>query len=168
MANINKYLGLHRGPIDNKASSVINAISGGSIDMGDVVRTQNNIVSGHTLPKVIKSDVTQGIRVYGIAVGGDVDGIYGDGSTSSDDSNRATNGDGQGIVIVTQGRCPARVSASAGDIGVGDQLASSDSPDGTLRLAVAGEYVIARSLNFVTGTDLDIIAVDVQREGIKA
>lgn len=152
----NHYTGLARGPIDHEASSVINVVSNGAIDMGASVVTVAPPAT-ELLPRVGE---TTAAGVYGIAVGGDTDGIYGDGSASSDDSTRATAGAGQGVVVVTQGRCLAKVTGGAITI---NALLESDLAGG-LRAWVAGT-IIARALQATT-TVADIIAVDVQREGL--
>ena len=114
------------------------------------------------LPRVENADAITEIG-YGIAVGGDTDGVYGDGSASSDDSTRATAGAGQGVVVVTQGRCPAKVT---GDISIGDRLAVSAT--GTLQVAVSTQMVLAIALQATGGVGDHIIAVDVQRQEIVA
>ena len=166
MANTNRFQGLARGPIDHKSSSVINQVSNGSIDMGSVVAVTTTIQSSETLPRV-QQIVTQGSNLsYGIAVGGDTDGIYGNGSASSDDSTRATNAAGQGVVVVTQGRCLARVSGGGfAEVTIGDPLTQSATA-GVLEFAGVGDTVIAFALNDVIAADIDMIAVDVQREGV--
>ena len=83
------FVGLHRGPIDHEASSVINAVANGSIDMGGSV-TLAATPATELLPRVEVADA-QGELAYGIAVGGDVDGTYGDGAASTDDTTRAVN-----------------------------------------------------------------------------
>ena len=162
----NQYPGLARGPIDHEASSVINVVANGAITMGDAV----DVIAPPTselLPRVQTSDAVQGDRVYGIAVGGDTDGIYGDGGAATDDSNRATAGAGQGVVVVTQGRCLARVDGNTtGAISIGDKLTQSATA-GVLEIAATGDEVIAVALQASTGA-ADIIAVDVQRGGIAA
>ena len=162
MANTNRFRGLARGPIDHKSSSVINQISDGSIDMGSVVAVSATIDSREILPRVGEISSEGSSLVYGIAVGGDVDGIYGDGSASTDDKTRATNAAGQGVVIVTQGRCLARVTES---VAIGDPLTQSVTA-GVLKKALATEFVFAFALNGVDTIDTDMIAVDVQRGGI--
>ena len=166
MANTNRFQGLHRGPIDNKASSVINQLSNSSIDMGSVVAVTPTIVSSETLPRV-EQIASQGSNLsYGIAVGGDTDGIYGNGAVSADDSTRAANAAGQGVVVVTQGRCLARVSGNGSSVVViGDPLTQS-AVTGVLEFATTGDSVIAFALNNVGSGDIDMIAVDVQREGV--
>ena len=99
---------------------------------------------------------------YGVVVGGDVDGIYGDGTTSTTNSTRAANA-GEAVVVVTQGRCLARVSGAGGAVLIGSKLTTHDI-DGELKLASADENVIAIALNIVAAADVDMIAVDVQRE----
>lgn len=168
----NKFLGLARGPIDHNASSVINAIANGAIEMGSSVLLKdiNTIVPvpAELLPRVEESTapaITDSI--YGIAVGGDTDGIYSTtGAASGTDLTRATAGAGQGVVVVTQGRCLARVNGLGTAIAVGDPLAASI-VTGVLVASVSTSQTIARALQpSVLATD--IIAIDVQREGVFA
>jgi len=165
----NFYLGLARGPIDHNASSVINVIANGSIEMGSVVTLDTTVESAELLPRVDQAAASQGIASYGIAVGGDTDGIFSTtGVLSGTDATLATASAGQGVVIVTQGRCLARVDGTGGGaVSVGSQLTVSDTRTGTLELAITGDFVIAIALQDPTG-DEDIIAVDVQREGTVA
>jgi len=161
----NQFPGLARGPIDHNASSVINVIANGAITMGSAVA----LVAAPTseiLPRVEETDNPTVVRTYGIAVGGDTDGIYGDGSAASDDSTRATASAGEGVVVVTQGRCLARVDGATGvAIVVGSPLAASTTV-GVLEVAdTNATNIIARALQPSTGA-ADIIAVDVQREGV--
>jgi len=160
----NFYLGLARGPIDHQSSSVINSIANEAIEMGSVVTLVTPIVSGELLPRVEEGDAAADVG-YGIAVGGDTDGIYSTtGAASGDASTLATESAGQGIVVVTQGRCLARVT-NADAIAIGDPLSPSATA-GVLELAnAATDQIIARALQVPTGTT-DIIAVDVQREGL--
>lgn len=157
----NFYPGLARGPIDHEASSVINSIANESLDMGATVVLIDPPTT-ELLPRVENGDAITELG-YGIVVGGDVDGIYGDGSASSDDTTRAANAAGQGVVVVTQGRCLAKVT---GDIPTGTRLAVSTT--GTLQIAIATQSTIAVSLQDTGGVGDHIIAVDVQREGIVA
>lgn len=169
----NKFKGLHTGPIDHQSTSVINAIADNTIDMGDVVLliTTAPIPDGELLPRVeIRDNRVGSLLVYGIAVGGDTDGIYGDGSLATDDTNRATTGSGQAIKIVTQGRCLAKVQGVTvgnvpAQINIGDPLSYNFGQGGRLHLATAGQTVIARALESVDASQQDIIAVDVKREG---
>ena len=159
----NKFPGLARGPIDHNASSVINVIANEAITMGSAVALVTSVPTDELLPRVDETDATTDVT-YGIAVGGDTDGIYGDGTAASDDSTRAAASAGQGIVVVTQGRCLARVNGLATNIAVGDPLAAS-TVAGVLVASVATSQTIARALQTSNAAD-DIIAVDVQREGI--
>jgi hypothetical protein len=158
----NFFLGLARGPIDHQSSSVINVISNEAIEMGSSVA----LVAPPTaelLPRVDETDVA-GELSYGIAVGGDTDGIYSTtGAASGTDATRATASAGQGVVVVTQGRCLARVDATSGDILLGSKLSALGTTAGVLHLAATTEEIIAIALQPTTGT-ADIIAVDVQRE----
>lgn len=161
----NFYQGLARGPIDHQSSSVINVIANEAIGMGSAVKLNTTIPTDELLPRVDEVD-TAGEVVYGIAVGGDADGIYSTtGAAPTDDTTRAATGAGEGVVVVTQGRCLARVDGStAGPILVGSKLAATDTP-GVLELAIATDEIIAIALQPSAGLT-DIIAVDVQREGI--
>jgi len=168
MANTNRFQGLARGPIDHKSSSVINQVANGAIDMGSVVALTTVINSAETLPRVEQINSQGSNLVYGIAVGGDIDGIYGDGSSSTDDKTRATTGALQGVVVVTQGRCLGRVLATGGNaVSIGDELTQAGI-SGVLGLATTGDKVIAIALNDVADGDTDMIAIDVQREGVVA
>ena len=151
----NHFQGLARGPIDHEASSVINVIANGAIEMGATVDLDTTIPASDILPRVAGS--ASAALAYGIAVGGDNDGVYGDGAAAppADNSTMATTEAGQGVVIVTQGRCPAKI---AGAVTVGATLAS----DGAGRLVAAAANIIAIALQ--DGAADDIIAVDVQRE----
>jgi len=169
----NQFPGLARGPIDHNASSVINSISNGAISMGSAVLLKDidTIVPipSEILPRVEESTspaVTDDI--YGVVVGGDTDGIYGDGTGASDDSTRASSAAGQGVVVVTQGRCLARVDTLNGAINVGDQLSAAPTGGGLLKLTVTNnQFIIARALQSVgNATGLHVIAVDIQREGL--
>ena len=166
----NFFLGLARGPIDHNASAVINSIANGAITMGSVVELKDLVtpsLPAELLPRVDESPGTAITdSLYGIAVGGDTDGIYGDGSAASDDLTRATAGAGQGVVVVTQGRCLARVESTVA-IPVGAPLGSSAATDpGVLIVATDTSPVIARALQDIpAGAGNHIIAVDVQREG---
>lgn len=172
----NQFPGLARGPIDHNASSVINVIADDAITMGSLLKLKDLVtptISSELLPRVEETTGGGTESAYGIAVGGDTDGIYGDGSTATDDSTRATASAGQGVVVVTQGRCLARVTGfnttgGGANISVGDALAPSEgSVSGTLVQGVgtAGLFVIARALQPVASGETDIIAVDIQREG---
>ena len=160
----NFYLGLVRGPIDYQSSSVINVIANEAIEMGSAVKLAT-APAAELLPRVDQSD-TQGEATYGIAVGGDTDGIYSTtGAASTTDATRAAASAGQGVVVVTQGRCLARVDGStAGPILLGSKLSISGTVVGVLELAVATEEVVAVALQPSAGVT-DISAVDVQREG---
>ena len=166
----NSFPGLARGPIDHNASSVINSIANGSIQMGSAIVLSSSIPTAELLARVEES--TSGAITdlnYGIVVGGDTDGIYGDGTanTGTDISNVAAESAGQGVVVVTQGRCLARVDAST-TINIGDGLGASTTPGVLEKADGITQFIIARALQPVTSTPdtLNIIAVDVQRENL--
>ncbi len=154
----NLFPGLARGPIDHEASSVINAVANEAITMGDLVQLDTSgPPSSEILPRVEVADGGQGLVAYGIAIGGDADGIYGSGAAAADDTERAALAAGEAVVVLTQGRCLARVS---GTITIGDEL-TQDAVAGTLELAAIGDIIIAIALQTSSGSD--IAAVDVQR-----
>jgi len=171
----NQFPGLARGPIDHEASSVINVIAGEAITMGSAVKLKAlSSTTAEILPRVeeVDADVDS---AYGIAIGGDADGIYGDGLVALTDLNRASAAEGDAIVVLKQGRCLARVTGkNAAGIGttvnVGDPLAAG-LPDtdlvGLLVVPVDNDFVVARALQKVESGATDIIAIDFQREGIQ-
>ena len=155
--------------------------------MGSAVKL-STIEASEILPRVIELTGTDASHTvaqttYGIVVGGDTDGIYGTtGATATTDANRATAGAGQGAVVVTQGRCLARVGGFTNNtatnapvptsIAIGDALTAIETGVDTGSMLVkpggntlAIEPVVARALQAVDSNDIDIIAVDVQREG---
>jgi len=161
----NFYLGLARGPIEHKASSVINLTANGAIGMGSAVVLLSSISSSELLPRVTESTAANEDS-YGIAVGGDTDGIYAtDGAVPSDDTTRATSAAGEGVVVCTQGRCLARVNGNALAISIGDTLTASASPGILEKTGATSDHIVARALQPSTGAT-DIIAIDVQQEGL--
>lgn len=170
MANINRFPGLARGPIDHEASSLINAITTDVLNMGDAVILSVDEITGEPLPRVSRATAAEE-QIYGIVVGGDVDGVYGDGSSTSDDTFLAANAAGQAVVICTQGRCLARVSSTDSNNMTNDVLVAAAltavAEDGALGQATEdGDQVVARLLQKIESGDLDIVAIDFQREGI--
>lgn len=154
----NFYPGLARGPIDHESSSVINVIANESLDMGACVVLIDPPAT-ELLARVENGDaITE--TGYGIVVGGDLDGIYGTGAASTDDTTRAGVA-GDAVVVCTQGRCLAKVT---GDVPTGSRLAVSTT--GTLQIAIATQLVVAVALQDSLGVGDHIIAVDVQRAGI--
>jgi hypothetical protein len=155
----NNYLGLARGPIDHEASSIVNIIANETnMEMGGCVKVAAPPAT-ELLPRADKTD-TAGQNAYGIIVGGDNDGIYGDGGASpADNTTKATLLVGDALVICTQGRCLARLAETCT---LGAKLAGGATGD--LQLAdTAGDDILCEALQ--AGTAGDIIAVDVQREG---
>lgn len=166
----NLFVGLQRGPIDHEGHSVINYIANGAIEMGSSVELVTPVSLDDLLAKVKEQTGSEGSdRVYGIAVAGDNDGVYGNG-TPGGDVTLATKNDGDTVVIVTRGRCLARVLhvGVAGSLGIkaGDLLVQSTTP-GVLRLlpTTGTNFVVARALQETTpGNNNDItvmMAVDV-------
>jgi len=164
MGNTNRFLGLARGPINHKSGFVINLVSNGAIDMGSAVALSTTIFPREIFPRVEEISIEGSSLLYGIAVGGEVDGIYGDGSASVDDSTRATNGAGQRVVVVTQGRCLARVSGPIVG-GIGNGVITQSTTLGVLRQATSDNMIFGTTLNDVGAGDTDMIAVDFFRFG---
>lgn len=175
MADENKFKGLARGPIDHAASAVINAIATEPMTMGSAVKLAV-AGTGEILPRVALVD-TDGDVTYGIVIGGDADGVYGDdGQDAASDINRAATAAGQAVVVCVRGRCVARVQADDDEgngtaIAIGDALAAGvpDTGDTGLLVAVdkATNFICARALQAIDTTgDSDLIAVDLQREGL--
>ena len=156
----NLYPGLARGEIGPRdASTVLNIIANETnMEMGGTIKLATP-PSTELLPRADKVD-TSGEDSYGIIVGGDNDGIYGDGGASpADNTTKASLLVGDAIVIVTQGRCLARISEN---VTLGQELGADGTGD--LQLAdAASDMVLATALQ--AGSAGDIIAVDVQREG---
>lgn len=171
----NKFAGLSQGPVDHKASSVVNVICGGIfLNLGDGVF----VISPSTnelLPRVdfTNNNLDSSQRFIGITVGGDNEGTYGKVGeqvvTSDTEDVAAFNG--QDVRICTQGRCIARVMTfGMGAINIGDPL-TPKSINGELSLQTASPTfpVVARALQQASLDaqidDIQYIAVDVQREG---
>jgi len=115
--------------------------------------------STELLPRADKVD-TAGEDSYGITIGGDNDGIYGDGGASpADNTTKATLLVGDAVVLCTQGRCLARISEN---VILGDELGADGTGD-MAKADAAGNMILATALQ--AGSAGDIIAVDVQREG---
>jgi uncharacterized membrane protein len=158
----NLYPGLARGPIDHNASSVINVIANEAITMGSAV----SLVAApatELLPRVEETDA-QGEESYGIVVGGDADGVYGTGAAATDDTTRAASAAGDAVVVVTRGRCLARVKGDGTAIAIGTKLTAAAGA-GVLEPAAAADLVIATALQATTAA-ADIIAVDVDPIGV--
>ena len=165
---VNRFQGLARGPIDHNASSVINSIADDAIEMGSAVELLGTIVAAENLPRVLET-TTVFSKTYGIAVGGDADGIYSTtGVQSGTDATKATTGAGQGVVVCTQGRCLARVNGNSPAIVIGDKLTPTTTSGILVKLPTTGSgthSIIAIALADAD-EDNDIIPVDVQREVI--
>ncbi len=166
----NKYLILSQGPINNKASSIVNAVCGdSSLLIGDTVRLlPSGTGEGFTqaddiLPRVGIVDVL-GIQGYGVVVGGDFEGVYSDGVLNLNSNNLAlgvvASFFGDGVRICTQGRCLALTDGTT-SINIGDNLTSS--PNG-LVIPIIGNRIIAIALQSASDVN-NIIAVNIQRQG---
>jgi len=160
----NTYTGLARGPIDHNASSVINAISevgGDFIEMGAAVKLTTP-GDGELLPRVQTANNND--VAYGIAVGGNADGLYPVKPEESDFEISAAVVSGQGVIVVTEGRCIAKVLAGD-NIMRGDIL--SPNINGNLHRSVnPNESIIATALQDSTLDSTRFMAVYVQRQGL--
>ncbi len=174
----NNFPGLWQGPIDHKASSVINVIVnsdflGDWVNCGDAVYVKDAL-KNQLLPAIdyiSQTPTSESEKFYGIVVGGIVDGIYG---SAGDEIVVVFPGafpvgdvagfDGDTVRVCTQGRCIARVDDNASPIEIGDPL-TTRKINGSLQLAMSGDNVIARALQSASINGLEYIAVDVQREG---
>ena len=161
MASTNRYPGLENGALAH--SAIENMTATEAIDMGNAVKLATTIVSGEIQPRVLTTTATTDVT-YGIVIGGDNDGVYGDGSQSTTDLTRAKTQAGQTVRLITRGRCPARVFGGTGGVAIGDKLAAG--PTGALqKIAPPFRFVAAVALNSVAIGDLDIIVVEMVKEG---
>lgn len=166
MASANRYPGLSKGPIDtgDRGSIITNEISGGAIEMGAVVK-YDTIAASQLIPSVVIT-TTQGLRgAIGIAVDGANDGVYGTGAAATDDTTKATTASGQAVAILKFGRAPCKVLGAV--LAIGDGLTPSDT-DGYLEKGLAGDFIVAKALSVKANTDLDIIAVEFNLDGVFA
>ncbi len=158
---VNFYSGLFRGPIDHNASSVINAVANDGIFVGESVElSTSTLPPSELLPRV---ESHGGMGFYGVAVGGDADGVYADSDTPTAANEAASAG--EGVVVVTQGRCLALVDGDGGEILIGSPLTIA--MEKTLELADAStDLVVARALQpLAAASGINLIAIDIQREG---
>ncbi len=162
MANTNKYQGLENGALAH--SAIENMTANGPIDMGSTLRLSAPIVAGEIQPRV-QVTINFGENIYGIAVGGDNDGVYGDGSASTSDLTRATTQAGQTVRLITRGRCPARVTGGIAGIAIGDKLTPSSTIGVLQKLVAPFKFVAAIALNTVAIGDTDMIVVEMVKEG---
>jgi len=178
----NNYLGLWNGPVDHEASSVINAVarmvSDTEISIGDALYIREP-EDGELLPAVNWiNNPSQAARFYGIAVGGDLDGTYGEvGEEVNKDSDANVDivaRTGDGVRVCTQGRCIARVrteGAAFEAIAIGDLLTpvvGANSEANMVKALQMNDNIVARALQpaakDVGFNTVQYIAVDVQRE----
>lgn len=166
----NLFEGLSTGPIDHRASQTINAIAQGTVIIGSAM-TPWTIPSDEILPRAKHiGSVAQSLTFYGIAVSGDQRGFYPPTSITQSPNffPEIIAATGQGIVVVTQGRCIARVTTFTNAINVGDPLTSNATSE--LILATSDTPIHARALQSIPqiteGGTVQYMAVDVSREGL--
>jgi len=147
------YPGLFDGAIDERAY-VVNAIADEQITIGSPVI----IVapgSGEQLPRVEPTAVITD-AVYGIVVGGDLNGTYGGSSEIVAEA-------GDAVKVCVNGRCKVRVDGSGTPIAIGSPLSASGS-DGVAVIGIATAHIFARAQQVSSSTDF--IACFVDQEGI--
>jgi len=155
-----KHLGLASGPVDADARTV-NAIANASIRIGSpVVLAAPG--TGELLPRVAET-TSQGAEVYGVAVDGDNNGIYDDG-TGTTTTEQVAAAAGEAVVICVRGRCKARVKGDGTAIVRGDPLTAS-ATTGHAEKGIAADIIFALAHDASTNAS-DFIVVDVDKRGI--
>jgi len=148
------YPGLFDGAIDERAY-VINAIADEQITIGSpVILVAPG--AGELLPRV-EPIAVQGSRIYGVCVGGDLNGTYGGASEIAAEA-------GDAVKICVNGRCKVRVDGVISAIAIGDPLTASGT-DGVAEEAVAADFTFATAQQPSTAST-DFIACFVDQEGI--
>ena len=139
------YPGLFDGAVDAEAY-VINAIADEQITIGSpVILVAPG--TGENLPRV-EPTATLTDFVYGIVVGGDLNGTYG----------------GDVVKVCVNGRCKARVDGSGTPVVLGSPLGASTT-DGVAIVAAATTPVFGRAQQPST-VATDFIVVFVDQEGV--
>ena len=155
----NSYPGLALGTIGFRSNAVVNCIANVPILMGSAVQL-TDAGPDELLARVEPTDKVGG-HVFGIAVQGVADGIYGDDILPALDVNRATIRAGQGVAVCTKGRCLARVE---GAVTLGQGLMGDVTPPGVLIPFTGVNQKVAIVLIPQAGDGLTVI--DFQREGL--
>ena len=165
----NLFEGLWEGPIDNKASSIINAIADSPILIGESLEFVAP-PAGEILPRVNNIRSIGRNILYGIGIGGDAGGTYpisAIGFGTGFDFSAIIAFGGQAVRVCTQGRCIARVKTQTNAINAGDLL--TPNPTSELILATPGRPFVARALQsipqIITLGAFQYMAVDIHREG---
>jgi len=149
------YPGLFDGAIDQEAY-VVNAIADEQITIGSpVILVAPG--SGEQLPRVEPTDGAISDVIYGVCVGGDLNGTYGGSSEIVAEA-------GDAVKICVNGRCKVRVDGSGTPIAIGSPL-SATTTDGVAVIAIATAHIFARAQQVSASTDF--IACFVDQEGIQ-
>jgi len=148
------YPGLFDGAVDAEAY-VINAIADEQITIGSpVILVAPG--TGENLPRV-EPTATLTDFVYGVVVGGDLNGTYGGTSEIVAEA-------GDVVKVCVNGRCKARVDGSGTPIVLGSPLGASTT-DGVAIVAAATTPVFGRAQQPST-VATDFIVVFVDQEGV--
>ena len=176
----NEFQGLAQGAVNITASSILNVINGDQLLFtGDVVKNLSETLPNLLLPRVGVVSFS-GESGYGVVIGGNQKGVYGDGNNPSTISEAQEIGilaavENDAVRMCTQGTCLARViNRTMTELQIGTPL----TPDrdetidtlGAFKEATTGDPILARLLQRVpaatpTDNELRVVAVDVQREG---
>ena len=155
------YPGLFDGAAGAEAL-VVNFIADEAIKIGGPVQ----IVAGATgeLAPRVEPEATGVLYIAGVAVGGDANGIWVDGSTAND--GNAADAAGDTVKVCIFGRCKVRVDGSTGgansNIAIGDSLSAGI--DETAQRAITDDSVFGRAMQAATGIN-DAILCMVNQEG---
>ena len=175
VTGVNKFFGLWAGPIDNNASSVINAI-------WDTQGTQRAVIgdsviiklspSTELLPQIFFTSTFTVDQFYGIIIGGDRKGEYpinGQTLTFLVTDKTTVGLPGDTVRVCTQGRCIARTNILPTAINVGDPLTPANQAGELRKATTSGDNVIARALQPLAINNNSLIfnflAIDIKREG---
>ena len=157
-------MGLSHGNHNRKASSVINAISDGAIQVGSSVELVSPATS-ELLPRVSTTS-TISSDLYGIVVSGDNDGIYNDGSATTNPKFMASIKAGQTVQVCVFGLCLARIDSTSASSVVMQSPLGQSSVEGVLTFFASGSTpILAILLQSTTPSGLiDVVSVIVQRQ----
>ena len=156
------YPGLFDGGAGGE-SVIVNFIADEAIEIGGPVIT---VAAGTgELQARVEPSTDGAIYCIGVAVGGDANGIFVDGTTANDGNAAAAAG--ETVKVCTYGRCKVRVDGSTGgansNIVVGDPL-SIGALDEVAQKTQAVDYCFGRALQ-ATSALQDVILCFVTNEG---
>ncbi len=156
------YPGLFDGGAGAEAI-IVNFTASEAIEIGACVGTA--AAATGELQARVQPISTLGAHSVGVAVGGDANGIWVDGTVAND--GNAADAAGEVVKVCVFGRCKIRVNGDAGgansEIAIGDPLTAS-ATDEIAQKPAAGNFVIARALQATTAAS-DAILCFVTNEG---